>query len=345
MNRERDIAANTIQYQQVTKRFHRDLPPAVDRVSLEVAAGELVVLLGPSGAGKTTLIKMVNRLYEPTSGRIYVHGSEIHDLPVNDLRRGIGYVIQQAGLFPHMSIEQNIAVVPELLKWDRRRIDQRIDELLTLVGLPLSYRKRRPRQLSGGEQGRVGLARGLAADPPILLMDEPFAALDAINRTHLQSELLRIQERLHKTILFVTHDVEEALRLADRIAILRHGRLVQNDTPWGILSRPENDFVRELVGADDVLRRLSLVKVEDVVARRSVGKGRFSPKGSEAPASGLPVVIAPEDNLRTALSRLLASADGAVSVVGEDGWRMGSITLADIRNELAGQSDASATGA
>lgn len=337
------MATNVIECEEVTKWFPHAVRPAVEDISMEVVAGELVVLLGPSGSGKTTLLKMINRLFEPTSGHIYVHGSEIHDLPVDDLRRGIGYVIQQVGLFPHMSIEENIAVVPELLKWDRRRIDQRIDELLTLVGLPLRYRKRRPRQLSGGEQERIGLARGLAADPPILLMDEPFAALDAINRTRLQSELLRIQERLHKTILFVTHDVEEALRLADRIAVLKHGRLVQDDTPWGILSRPENDFVRELVGADDALRRLSLIKVEEVIARNSGGKGRFGSKGGEVPASGLPGVIAPEDNLRTALSRLLVSADGVVSVVGEDGRRLGAITLADIRNVLTSQSDASAT--
>ncbi len=208
---------------EVTKRFPNEEHPAVDHVSFQVEPGSLIVLLGPSGCGKTTLLKMINRLYEPTSGQIHIGGTEIHDLPATELRRRIGYVIQQVGLFPHMTIEQNIAVVPRLEGWDRQRIDERINNLLETVGLPRAYRQRYPRQLSGGEQQRVGLARALAADPAILLMDEPFAAIDAITRASLQEELLRIQQKVHKTILFVTHDVEEALRLADKILVMRAG--------------------------------------------------------------------------------------------------------------------------
>jgi osmoprotectant transport system ATP-binding protein len=222
---------SAISVERVSKQFAGEGRPAVDEVSLAVEPGSFVVLIGPSGCGKTTLLKTINRLYEPTAGRVLVDGRDAASVPATELRRGMGYVIQQSGLFPHLRVEQNIAVVPELLGWERARIDRRVDELLELIGLPRDYRRRYPRQLSGGEQQRVGLARALAADPAILLMDEPFGALDTITRVRLQDELLKIQRQLRKTVIFVTHDIEEALRLADRIAVMRAGKLVQYDAP------------------------------------------------------------------------------------------------------------------
>ncbi|MGE5221334.1 MAG: ABC transporter ATP-binding protein [Omnitrophica WOR_2 bacterium] len=333
------LAAGAILFEEITKQFPKEPVPAVNHINLSVAAGNLVVLLGPSGCGKTTLLKMVNRLYEPTSGRIYLEGTDVEQLPVTELRRRIGYVIQQVGLFPHMNIEKNIAVVPELLGWDRAKTNQRIDFLLDMVGLPQSYRKRRPRQLSGGEQQRVGLARALAADPDIMLMDEPFAAIDAITRVRLQGELLDIQSKLRKTILFVTHDVEEALRLADRIAVLRAGRLLQYGTPLEILTRPENAFVGELVGGGDVLRRLSLYKIQSVIAARADRE----PKKAQAPDQALPAAtVHVGDDLRTALARLLESGAGALTVVDQDSHPVGQVTFDDLRlalvnNEIAVQ--------
>src|SRR5690242_3787249 len=250
---------SAIVVEELTRQFPGEPRAAVDHVSFEVEAGAFVVLLGPSGCGKTTLLKMINRLYEPTSGRVLVGGMDARSVTATELRRRMGYAIQQTGLFPHMRIEQNIAIVPRLLGWDKLRIDARIDELLELVGLPRGYRTRYPRQLSGGEQQRVGLARALAADPAIMLMDEPFGAIDAITRARLQEELLAIQRKLHKTVMFVTHDVEEALRLADKIIIMRAGTIVQYDTPLGIITQPRDKFVRDLTGADDMLRRLSLI--------------------------------------------------------------------------------------
>ncbi len=259
--------ANTpaITLDRLSKQFSGAPRVAVDECSFSVDPGQLIVFLGPSGCGKTTLLKMINRLYEPTSGRIIINGVDVTETPVTQLRRQIGYVIQQTGLFPHMRIADNIAVVPRLLRWDKKRTDARIDELLALMGLPPDYRLRYPRQLSGGEQQRVGIARALAADPELMLMDEPFGAIDAINRTRLQDELLSIQRKLHKTILFVTHDVEEALRLADKIIVMRQGKIVQFDTPLNILTRPVDAFVGQLVDSDDILRQLSLIKVGSVV--------------------------------------------------------------------------------
>src|SRR5215213_5515415 len=250
---------SAIVVEKLTRQFLNEPRPAVDQVSFEVEDGAFVVLLGPSGCGKTTLLKMINRLYEPTRGRILIGGVDALGLKATELRRRMGYAIQQTGLFPHMRIEQNIAVVPRLLGWAQPRIDARIDELLDLVGLPRDYRRRYPRQLSGGEQQRVGIARALAADPATMLMDEPFGAIDAITRARLQDELLALQRQLHKTILFVTHDVEEALRLADRIIVMRDGRIVQFDTPLQILTRPADEFVARLVDAGDTLRQLSLL--------------------------------------------------------------------------------------
>jgi len=238
----------------------------VDDISLAVQPGSFVVFLGPSGCGKTTLLKMTNRLYEPTSGTIYLNGVDIRQLQATELRRQIGYVIQQVGLFPHMTVEKNIAVVPRLLEWDQHRIDARTDTLLEMVGLqPAEFRTRYPSQLSGGQQQRVGLARALAADPDVLLMDEPFGAIDAITRASLQKELLQLQRRLKKTILFVTHDVDEALLLADKIVVLREGKVVQYDEPCDLLNQPADDFVRELLNTDDRIRQLGILRVESVM--------------------------------------------------------------------------------
>ncbi len=294
--------------------------PAVNDVSLQVEPGRFVVLLGPSGCGKTTLLKLVNRLYEPTSGRITVDGTDIHALPAPALRRRIGYVIQQSGLFPHMRVSANIAVVPTLLKWDKARIASRVDELLDLVGLsPADYRRRYPAQLSGGEQQRVGLARALAAEPSTLLMDEPFGALDAITRTRLQDELRRIHARFRQTVLFVTHDVEEAVRLADEIVVMREGRVVQFATPIRIVMEPADPFVANLVGAHDVLRRLSLVPVAETFTPLA------GPVGPAEPTVRLP------DRLRDALGVLLESEAERVVVVDEDARPVGTLDLGAIQ--------------
>lgn len=317
---------STIVVEQLSKQFPREPRPAVNQVSFTVEDGAFVVLLGPSGCGKTTLLKMINRLYEPSGGRILVGGVDTLGLKATELRRRIGYAIQQTGLFPHMRIEQNIAVVPRLLGWVQPRIDARIDELLELVSLPRSYRTRYPRQLSGGEQQRVGLARALAADPAIMLMDEPFGAIDAITRARLQDELAEIQSNLRKTIIFVTHDVEEALRLADKIVIMREGELVQYDTPLQIIMHPRDTFVRNLTGADDVLRRLRLLIVRDALATGHNGNGVAATNSSPRLET-----VASDDNLRDALARLLRSGAEALSVVGPNGEQLGQLSLDDVR--------------
>jgi osmoprotectant transport system ATP-binding protein len=260
-------------FDRVTKRYGPPgSPPAVNELSLTVPAGEICVLVGPSGCGKTTTMKMVNRLVDPTSGRITIDGRDVMSLPAVELRRRIGYVIQQVGLFPHLTIGGNVAVVPQLLGWPKPRVTSRVDELLELVGLdPAGYRDRYPSQLSGGERQRVGVARAMAADPPLLLMDEPFGAVDPIRRERLQNELLRLQARVRKTIIFVTHDVDEAIKMADRIAILEvGGRLAQYDTPDSILAAPASDFVERFVGADRGLKRLALARVSGVPLQRPV---------------------------------------------------------------------------
>jgi osmoprotectant transport system ATP-binding protein len=250
----------------VTKRYDARSAPAVDNITLEIPAGEIVMLVGPSGCGKTTTMKMINRLIEPTSGRIFIGEDDVTQRDPDELRRHIGYVIQGAGLFPHLTVGDNIAIVPRLLKWDKKWIDRAIDELLDLVSLdPGQYRDRYPRELSGGQQQRVGVARALAADPPVLLMDEPFGAVDPITRQRLQDELLRLQEELRKTIVFVTHDFDEAVKLGDKIAILRAGaEIVQYDTPEQILTNPADDFVRDFVGSGAALKQLTLTRVRDV---------------------------------------------------------------------------------
>jgi osmoprotectant transport system ATP-binding protein len=250
----------------VTKQYPGQGRAAVDDVTLEIPAGEIVMLVGPSGCGKTTTMKMINRLIEPTSGRILIGEEDVTHKNADELRRRIGYVIQGAGLFPHYTVGDNIGLVPRLLKWDRSRTRKRVDELLDMVGLdPGQFRDRYPRQLSGGQQQRVGVARALAADPPVLLMDEPFGAVDPITRQRLQDELLRLQDELRKTIVFVTHDFDEAVKLGDRIAILQEGsEVVQYDTPERILANPANDFVEGFVGSGAALKQLTLTRVRDV---------------------------------------------------------------------------------
>jgi len=253
-----------ITFDSVTKRYAEKT--AVDSLSLEVPEGEVCVLIGPSGCGKTTTLRMVNRLIEPTSGRILVNGTDVTTADVQELRRGLGYVIQSVGLFPHLTVADNIGVVPRLLEWDKGRMAERADALLTLVGLKADeYRAKYPAQLSGGEAQRVGVARALAADPPVLLMDEPFGAVDPLNRERLQAEFARIQRELKKTVIFVTHDIDEAIRLADRVAIMRDGRLQQYDTPESVLDHPANRFVHDFVGADRALKRLVRARVADVM--------------------------------------------------------------------------------
>jgi len=264
-----DRRAATVEFEHVTKvyaRTEKGTPGAVNDLSLAVPAGRICVLVGPSGCGKTTSLKMVNRLIEPTSGRILVDGVDAATREVTELRRGIGYVIQSTGLFPHQTIGDNVAVVPRLLGWDRPRQRERTDQLLGLVGLdPTRYRDRYPSQLSGGERQRVGVARALAADPPLMLMDEPFGAVDPIVRDRLQNEFLRLQEELAKTILFVTHDIDEAIKMGDLVAVMQAGgRLAQFAPPAEILANPASDFVARFVGADRGLKRLSLVRVGDL---------------------------------------------------------------------------------
>lgn len=251
-----------IRFEHVTKRY-ADGTTAVDDLSFEVAEGELVTLVGPSGCGKTTTMKMVNRLIEPTSGRISVNGEDISTVDPVELRRRIGYVIQQVGLFPHKTVLENTATVPHLLGWQRKKARARAAELLDLVGLdPSVYGDRYPDQLSGGQRQRVGVARALAADPPVLLMDEPFGAVDPVVRERLQSEFLRLQSQVRKTVLFVTHDIEEAVRLGDRIAVYGNGRIEQFDAPTAVLGAPATPYVADFVGADRGLKRLSVTPIE-----------------------------------------------------------------------------------
>ncbi|MEV0443389.1 betaine/proline/choline family ABC transporter ATP-binding protein [Streptomyces spectabilis] len=252
-----------IRFEHVTKRY-ADGTTAVDDLSFEVGEGELVTLVGPSGCGKTTTMKMVNRLIEPTSGRIFLDGDDISDIDPVQLRRRIGYVIQQVGLFPHKTVLDNTATVPHLLGVKRAKARERAAELLDLVGLdPSVYGERYPEQLSGGQRQRVGVARALAADPPVLLMDEPFGAVDPVVREHLQNEFLRLQQAVRKTVLFVTHDIEEAVRLGDRIAVYGHGRIEQFDTPSTVLGAPATEYVADFVGADRGLKRLSVTPIEE----------------------------------------------------------------------------------
>ncbi|HEU6439457.1 MAG TPA: ABC transporter ATP-binding protein, partial [Terriglobales bacterium] len=299
---------------------------AVNDLSFEVPAGAICVLVGPSGCGKTTSLKMVNRLIEPTAGEILLDGVNVLTEDVTELRRRIGYVIQQVGLFPHLTVGRNVAVVPALVGWSKERQRVRADELLSLVGLdPASYRSRYPYQLSGGERQRVGVARALAADPPLMLMDEPFAAVDPIVRERLQDEFLRLQRDLAKTILFVTHDIDEAIKMGDFVVVMEEGgRLAQFGPPDEILAHPASDFVARFVGADRGLKRLSLVTIADLELESTAGSAR----------AGLPT-FAPSTRLRDALSVLLA-ADSRGGVALDDGGRpRGFVTVDAIASALS----------
>ena len=257
-----------ITLENLTKVFETPSGPiiAADHVNMEVKEGEICVLLGPSGCGKTTALKMINRLIPHTSGKVFINGKDTDEYNDTELRRSIGYVIQQIGLFPNMTIEENICVVPQLLGWDMGKARKRAAELLEMVALdPAVFLKRYPKELSGGQQQRVGVVRALAADPPVMLMDEPFGAIDPINREIIQDEFLKMQGTLRKTIMFVSHDIDEAVKMGDKVAIFRAGKLEQFDTPDNILAHPVNDFIADFVGTDRTLKRLRLVKVRDAV--------------------------------------------------------------------------------
>ncbi|MEO6913502.1 MAG: ABC transporter ATP-binding protein [Candidatus Baltobacteraceae bacterium] len=304
---------------------------AVEGISLSIEPGEFVVLLGPSGCGKSSLLRTVNRMVDLTSGYVSVGDRDVQSLDPTQLRRGIGYVIQAIGLFSHMTIAQNIAVVPTLLRWERSRITTRIDELLTLVGLDASrYRDRYPRQLSGGEQQRVGVARAIAAEPSVLLMDEPFGAVDAIVRATLQEAVLRIAHTLKTTILFVTHDVDEALRLADRIVVMKDGRVVQYDTPLQILSRPAAVYVEQLLDTKDVIRQLSLLAVRDAMRPSFVPLPDASNTTETRPHSIS--AVSATSSLRDSLNTFL-SGEQTLTVI-EDGRSIGTLTFDDVRTAL-----------
>jgi osmoprotectant transport system ATP-binding protein len=303
----------------VTKRYPNG-QLAVDGLSLDITEGDVCVLVGPSGCGKTTTMKMINRLVEPTSGRILLDDDDVLKLDPVELRRRIGYVIQQIGLFPHQTIATNVGTVPRLLGWDRRRVKGRVDELLDLVGLePGRYRERYPHQLSGGERQRVGVARALGADPPVLLMDEPFGAIDPITRERLQDEFLRLQDELCKTVVFVTHDIDEAVKVGDRIAILRAGGvLAQYDTPAAVLAHPASDFVADFVGADRGVKRLSVTPIDvDALERPAVvgGDEPLDRARATMDQAGVGFALALDEGGRPAgwLPREAAEGDGRVA--------------------------------
>ena len=307
-----------IEIRGLVKHFPGAARPAVDHLTLTIPEGDVCVLIGPSGCGKTTTMRIINRLLEPDAGSVRVAGRDVMTTDPVNLRRSIGYVIQHVGLFPHWSIADNIATVPKLLGWNEARIAARVDELLGLVGMePAQYRNRFPRELSGGQKQRVGVARALAADPPVMLMDEPFGALDPITRARLQAEFLRILRGLRKTIVFVTHDIDEAIKMGDRIAILRDGALVQYDTPEAILARPADAFVESFVGTDRALKRIALMGVDTAL----------EPLGNHSPTHA----IAADASLRDALAMMFSAGVDALTVTGDGGAPLGKLTLSGIR--------------
>ena len=314
-----------IEFLEVSKSYPGSEEPVVRELSFTVPEGEICVLVGPSGCGKTTTMRMVNRLIEPTSGEIRIDGEPNTAMSATVLRRKIGYAIQEIGLFPHRTIRENVSTVPKLLEWSRGEIDGRVSELLALVGLdPEQYGGRYPAELSGGQQQRVGVARAMAADPPVMLMDEPFGAVDPITRERLQDEFLKIQQEINKTIVFVTHDIDEAIKMGDHIAILKEGGvLAQYDTPEEILTRPASDFVASFVGGDRVLKRLSLTRVSELP---------LEPLNGGANDASLPR-IGEDMTLRQALSEIIGSgAERGVVAAGTNGGEpRGSISLDGIR--------------
>jgi len=371
-----DVATPSIRLRGVSKRFPGAAEDAVAAMDLDVDRGSIVALIGPSGCGKTTTLRMINRLIEPTAGRIEIEGRDVSDQPAMQLRRGIGYVIQQVGLFPHRTVGANIATVPRTLGWDKARIDERVHELAEVVGIESSMLTRYPDELSGGQQQRVGVARALAADPPVLLMDEPFGAVDPIVRGRLQEELLDLQRTVHKTIMLVTHDLDEAVKVADRIALLNVGGVVeQYASPDELLRSPANDFVEEFVGDDRSMRRLALATVDDlpfepgpvieVTADAAAGLAVIDEHRSDwlglvdgevflgwVPrqqlVSGraladaerhLPAAqVEPSSTLRSALEIIMTSRT-SVAVINDAGRFRGTVTLERIRSGLAGVLD------
>lgn len=365
-------SAAPLEFRNVGKRYPGAASPAIDDLSFSVPAGEICVLVGPSGCGKTTAMRLVNRMIDLTSGEILLDGRSITDRKPSDLRREIGYVIQQIGLFPHQTIAQNVATVPKLLGWDKHRTERRVTELLELVGLPAEMGARYPGQLSGGQRQRVGVARALAADPPLMLMDEPFGAIDPINRERLQNEFLRLQAEIRKTIVFVTHDIDEAIKMGDRIAIMREGGvLAQYATPDELLANPADEFVAKFVGADRGLKRLTLSHLGDIQLIDGVaahvgdpaGEARLLAErhgadellvldGGELPIGRLPIErlngqpVAAEDadplaatasretSLRDALSLVVADGNRPLVVVEDDGRLAGLVSLELISDAL-----------
>ena len=373
------VGGAEIVFDSVTKRYPGQERPAVDHLSFSIGAGEICMLVGPSGAGKTTALKLINRLIDFEEGDITIDGRGVRRQDVTELRRGIGYVIQQIGLFPHMTIEANVGTVPRLLGWHKERIRRRSAELLELVGLEPEYAKRYPSQLSGGQRQRVGLARALAVDPPVMLMDEPFGALDPITRGRLQEEFLRLHSQVRKTVVFVTHDIDEAIKMGDRVCVLREGGiLAQYDPPDVLLARPVDDFVAEFVGADRGLKRLSLRRVGDLellpaptakpgddaaAARDAVARAGYEtllvvddggrPKGylpidrignGKVDASSLRPLGAvgrAEMPLRDALSIMLSQTGSHLVVVGDD-ERVEGYVSADLISEALARTDTEA---
>ncbi|MFI9357006.1 betaine/proline/choline family ABC transporter ATP-binding protein [Streptomyces lydicus] len=364
----------SIRLENLTKVYPGSTVPAVENVDMEVQAGEIVVFVGPSGCGKSTTLKMINRLIEPSSGRIRIGDEDVTDIDPVGLRRKVGYAIQASGLFPHMTVAQNIALVPKMIGWPKTKIRNRVEEMLDLVGLdPAEFHGRYPRQLSGGQQQRVGVARALAADPPVLLMDEPFGAVDPITRDHLQDELIRLQHELHKTICFVTHDFDEAIKIGDRIAVLRErSHIAQFDTPEAILTNPADDFVSGFVGAGAALKRLNLTRVRDVGVvdfptatiddplesifdllrsgthnelllldrnRRPykwLRRGDLSRAKGTLARAGAPVqhTVTRDATLRDALEAVLTDSSGRVAVTGRRGEYTGVVDMETLMNNV-----------
>jgi osmoprotectant transport system ATP-binding protein len=327
-----ESTAAEIVLDHVTKRYGNSARPAIDDLSITIPAGEICVLIGPSGGGKTTAMKMINRLISITEGDITIDGKSVKSLETTELRRGIGYVIQQIGLFPHMTVENNIGTVPRLLGWDKQRIRARSHELLELVGLePDEHAKRYPSQLSGGQRQRVGLARAMAADPPLMLMDEPFGAIDPITRERLQNDFLRLHREIRKTVVFVTHDIDEAIKMGDRVCILREGGvLAQYDTPEVILAAPGDDFVAQFVGADRGLKRLALRQLDEINLLPVPSGENSHPRTSS------------KTTLRDALSLMLTEGSTGVIVVGENDQPTGYMTF-DVISHLLSESEGERT--
>lgn len=314
---------NIIEFEHVSKIYPGTDLKAVDDVSLTIEAGSFVTILGSSGSGKTTLLKMINRLIEPTSGMIRYQGEDIMKLQPNDYRKQLGYVIQQAGLFPHKTVADNIATVPKMLGWDKKKIEKRVDELLTEVQLPPEeYKARYPRQLSGGQQQRVGLARALAAKPSLILMDEPFGAVDAITREKLQNELLNLHDEIHNTIIFVTHDIQEAFKLGAKVIVMDRGKVQQYDDPANIVLHPANEYVSRLIGTKDVFERLRILYVENHVEEAS----------KEEQGKGLKIPV--KTSLSEALSELIKTDQKYLLVEKEDQTILGKVTYEHISDIL-----------